>query len=618
MSRIRAEAVIQQVAEIGYILNLSPEGTLQGWGLQNSWPQVYPLIKPVYRDVLKILKQIELSGEVNPLGLYELLELSPLAASDPLFKRMKLLRQQGMPFFLAHRIAEKQERANQVAAPAKSLAEQEKRALLRRDSTVVPISRTPSGSPQVVFNQITANKENSGDADNIEGVASYVDPANTYNASLNWINSEFVEDGCRILHYWQGEYWVFKSSKFVALSNEDMRSLAYGYLATRVDPRGSPLQLKKVLIDNFLDGVRAAAKLSDTTAQPAFIDSSRNPSAYIACRNGLLHLATRQLEPSTPVFFNSNALDFDFNPRAAQPLAFLTLLQSIWGDDAESIATLQEFFGYFLTLDTSQQKILLLVGPPRSGKGTIARVLTRLIGAANTCAPTLTALATQFGLQTLIGKQLAIISDARVSGRADISAITENLLRISGEDFVSVPRKFKGDYTSRLPTRFMMLGNELPTLADSSGAFASRFIILRMTKSFYGREDHALDERLDNELASILNWALDGHDRLAARGHFIQPTSSNHLAEQLDSLSSPMKEFLQDCCDIVPGSRIECHVLFMSWQRRCAEQNREQVGTIQTFGKQLIAAAPNVRIIQLRSSETRTRYYDGILLKRTC
>ncbi|MCZ6854573.1 MAG: hypothetical protein O7G86_11700, partial [Gammaproteobacteria bacterium] len=39
------------------------------------------------------------------------------------------------------------------------------------------------------------------------------------------------------------------------------------------------------------------------------------------------------------------------------------------GEDPESIACLQEIFGYFLLPDISQQKIFLLNGPKRGGKG---------------------------------------------------------------------------------------------------------------------------------------------------------------------------------------------------------------------------------------------------------
>ena len=85
-------------------------------------------------------------------------------------------------------------------------------------------------------------------------------------------------------------------------------------------------------------------------------------------------------------------------------------------------------FGYLLTSDTRLQKMFLIVGPKRSGKGTIARVLKALLGVANVAGPTLSGLGTNFGLAPLVGKPLAIISDARLSGRADQQVIAERLL----------------------------------------------------------------------------------------------------------------------------------------------------------------------------------------------
>ena len=61
----------------------------------------------------------------------------------------------------------------------------------------------------------------------------------------------------------------------------------------------------------------------------------------------------------------------------------------MWGGDAESISCLQEWFGYLLTPDTRQQKILMMVGPKRSGRGTIARVLKALAGSSTVVNPTL-------------------------------------------------------------------------------------------------------------------------------------------------------------------------------------------------------------------------------------
>ena len=58
----------------------------------------------------------------------------------------------------------------------------------------------------------------------------------------------------------------------------------------------------------------------------------------------------------------------------------------------------------------------------------------RLLGAHHVAAPTLASLSTNFGLQPLIGRPLALISDARLSTKADAKVVVERLLSISGED----------------------------------------------------------------------------------------------------------------------------------------------------------------------------------------
>ena len=96
--------------------------------------------------------------------------------------------------------------------------------------------------------------------------------------------------------------------------------------------------------------------------------------------------------------------------------------------------------------------------------------LRKLIGTANVAGPALAAFAQQFGLWALVGKPLAIIHDARLGGRSDQAVIVERLLSITGEDALTIDRKMIEPWTGKLPTRLMMLTNELPRLQDSSGA----------------------------------------------------------------------------------------------------------------------------------------------------
>jgi putative DNA primase/helicase len=41
----------------------------------------------------------------------------------------------------------------------------------------------------------------------------------------------------------------------------------------------------------------------------------------------------------------------------------------------------------------------------------------------------------------------------------------------------------------KLPSRFLILSNELPRFGDASGAIARRFIVLVMKRSFLGEEN---------------------------------------------------------------------------------------------------------------------------------
>lgn len=327
-------------------------------------------------------------------------------------------------------------------------------------------------------------------------------------------------------------------------------------------------------------------------------------------------MPTLALLSHTPMFFTPNALNYRYDPAASSPAAWLAFLAQLWPNDDESIETLQEIFGYALTADTSQQKAFLLVGPKRSGKGTIARVLRALVGAENAVAPTLAGIGTNFGLQPLIGKRVAVISDARLSGRTDQAVIAERILSITGEDAITIDRKYREAWTGRLGVRFLVLTNELPRLADASGALASRFIVLVLTQSFFGREDPGLTDKLLPELPGILNWAIEGWRRLRDRGHFVQPAAAAEAVEELEELGSPISAFVREYCEIGAGRSVAVDTLFVSWQDWCVQQGRAYAGDKQRFGRDLRAAVPALKVSKPRDDNgRRVRVYEGLGFK---
>jgi putative DNA primase/helicase len=399
-----------------------------------------------------------------------------------------------------------------------------------------------------------------------------------------------------------------------------------------VDEEGKPCpapQAKKVgtrLVGDTSQALASMTLLPGTVRPPAWLIDDPpfpDPVEVIPCHNALVHIPSLvsgrpAILPPSPAFFNTYALDFDFDPDAPRPAEWIRFLGSLWDKDGESIGTLQEWFGYCLTPDTSQHKILSLIGPKRSGKGTIARVLRMLVGPDNVAGPTLGSLTTNFGLAPLIGKPLAVISDARMSSRTDQAVVVERLLSISGQDALSVDRKHLTAWEGQLPTRFVLISNELPRLNDASGALAGRLILLRLTQSFFGKEDRNLFDRLVPELPGILLWAIEGWRRLRDRGYFVQPDSGCELIQQMEDLSSPVGAFIRDRCEVKPGLEVETKILYEAWKEWCESMGRKE-GDSQNFGRNLHAALPFLKTKGTRrgagGGQVQLRIYVGIGLK---
>ena len=409
-------------------------------------------------------------------------------------------------------------------------------------------------------------------------------------------------DGVSRLRFWRGAWFHWTRSAYAEIQPAEAR----GELVKHLDMRFANLTASAT--GNVLDVLRAKAMLRGRIEPPAWIGDKSEPwpaDEVLAAKNGIVHIPSlvagvNYTMPPTPRFFTTNAIDYDFRADAPAPENWLAFLSQLWPDDPGSINTLQEWVGYTTTPDTRQQKILLVVGPKRSGKGTIARVQRSLIGAANCCGPTLASLSQNFGLWPLLGKSVAIISDARLGGRTDSQVVVERLLSISGEDAMTVDRKFQEPVTAKLPTRLMIMSNELPRLGDSSGALAGRMILLRLTQSFYGREDHDLTTKLRGELPGILLWAIAGWQRLRERGRFEQPERHGD-ARRHGRPIQPRRQHPR-ALSRRPRYRAVADDLFAEWVMVRA-QRPPGTWNVQSFGRDLMAAVATLRRVQGREGE---------------
>ena len=440
--------------------------------------------------------------------------------------------------------------------------------------------------------------------------AACLDPATEAQAFLE----TGMADGVYRLQFWRGGFQRWANGQYAEVPYAEVRGFTIRNLNERFTRLGA------VMTSDVLDQIKALSLLRSQIEPPAWIEGAKGwrPDEVLSTPTGLVHLPSfieghdKYIIPATPKFFTFSAIDYPFAADPPTPTTWQWFLNCLFGDDAESIELLREWFGLSLLPVTRYQKILFIVGPKRSGKGTICRVLTRLVGAGNVCNPTLGSLADRFGLWSIIGKLLAIVSDARLSGRNDQAPIVERLLSISGEDSQTIDRKNLPPWNGKLQARFVICTNEVPRLNDTSGALASRMLVLQLRESFFGTEILDLTDKLIAELPGILRWAIDGWRLLREHGRFTEPASSIAVAGELADLGSPVGVFVREKCRVDSESTIPRSVLYGAYQDWCKAAGRQHFEDEAGFGRLLRATVSSLRDSAPRINGKPLRHYVGI------
>lgn len=372
-------------------------------------------------------------------------------------------------------------------------------------------------------------------------------------------------DGVPHLSWWRGDFYRWTSARWEIQQDSTISRWLYlqtenaQYATDRGFYKGwAPTGGK---INNLMEAMGTAL-----LARPWGDDDVK----CVAATNGVLDPSTRKLLAHTPRRFNLASLPFAYDRQATCP-QWLAFLGQALGHDQEARQFLQEWFGYVISGRTDLQKMAHLFGARRSGKGTIARIIEAMVGPEAVAAPSLSSLSGPFGEQPLIGKSLAVLSDVNWNLR-DIGEAVEILKKISGEDSRDVNRKNRETWHGKLGVRFMVIGNDEPQFTDASGALAGRMIHIKFTKSFFGQEDPTLTPRLMTELAGILNWALDGLDRLTKRGRFQVPTSSYEAEKEIRRLTSPVEGFIEDRAILDPRGQVPLNDLYGAYRDWCVEE----------------------------------------------
>ncbi len=326
---------------------------------------------------------------------------------------------------------------------------------------------------------------------------------------------------------------------------------------------------KQSRVNNILDIMQLE------TYRDSFQINLNSKVKAINVRNGLFFLDKHELQPhdeETKVMYSTNLFAVNYNPdkKCDRWSQFVYEIFEKDEDKYDKVSLLQEYLGYCLTLDVSQQKALLLLGNGSNGKSIVLQVMEKLLGKENYSNIELHQLSNKNYIVEIQNKYVNFCSEID-SKNSFSSGIFKRI--VAGETLTG-DAKFKNPIKFQPFCKLLFATNGLPFTTDTTKGYFRRIMILKFNRSFEGsQKDPTLVNKLYQELDGIFNWLLIGLERLYKNGHFTVPISSSLEIEKYLASSNSVVSFISEKCQITnePGQYEKYDDLYMEYRTFCIE-----------------------------------------------
>ncbi len=275
---------------------------------------------------------------------------------------------------------------------------------------------------------------------------------------------------------------------------------------------------------------------------------------YLNLTNGLYDLDKMALVKHDKGIFSTVHIPIAYNRNAECPI-FMHFLDDIFEGDKELIKLVQEIMGYCLCQSSQAQKFFIFLGGGANGKSLLCNVIASMVGKDNVSSVSLRQLSGQFDTSDMVGKLVNISTENEMNG---MKVDTEILKAISAGDKINVQRKYKDAFTTTITAKLIFAVNQLPNSQDTTEAFFRRLIIVPFNRTYVeehaneylGKIDTTLEPRILKEREGILNFALQGYERLKASGfYFTKASKSLDILDEYQQALNPIQMFVDECIE---------------------------------------------------------------------
>jgi len=387
-----------------------------------------------------------------------------------------------------------------------------------------------------------------------EFVVDYIKETNRFYCIRDDLTNE-------IWHYKDGIY-IPDGISFIEEICRNVFDIAYtGHLKNKV--------VDKIKADNYID-------------KDVFFNID-NP-LIIPLENGLLNIKTKELLNFSPeyIFLNKLPVLYDKSQKCDKIIMFF---KEVLKEESD-LNLMQEWFGYTLWRKYKYQNAVMLLGKGRNGKSVTLELFNKLLGEINISSLSLQQIENDpFLLQSLMFKFANVCGDLSKKALKN----TGTFKKLTGEDVLVANRKYKSEISFTNCAKLVFACNDLPYSYDDSDGFFDRWMFFDYPYKFVDDINNLTEDekKLDSELikqknpdmkkilttpeqiSGLLNWSLDGLNRLWDNNNFSSNQTSKDNRKKWKRQASSFNAFIEDCCKIDFESFTSNEELKKSYQNYC-------------------------------------------------
>ena len=227
-------------------------------------------------------------------------------------------------------------------------------------------------------------------------------------------------------------------------------------------------------------------------------------------KNGTLNLQSAELTKHSAKDLIDKIAPVTYSKGAKCPL-WLNFLKQIFQNNKDLIEFIQRAVGYSITGDTSEQVMFLLVGDGKNGKSVFINTIAKLLGnyAKNMSSQSIMIKrdTASHDLARLEDARLVISSESNEGERIDESLVKS----LTGQDTIVARYMFGSEFEFTPKFKLWMATNHRPIIRGTDKGIWRRLVIVPFKYTVPDSQvDKHLEQKLEQELPGILNWALAG------------------------------------------------------------------------------------------------------------